>query len=59
MIAKLIFSSPETDLLQSSVWRDPSEIIIICWFDFQETALIIIVVNSNIFVETTIFNELK
>ncbi len=31
--------------LQTSVARDPSEIILICWFAAQETLLIINVVN--------------
>ncbi len=33
-------------LLQSSVSRDPSEIIIICWFTAQETFIIINVENT-------------
>ncbi len=43
-------------LLQSSVSRDPSEIILICWFAAQETFIFIInveiVVLPNSFVET-------
>ncbi len=37
-----IFQQP---LLQGSVSRDASEIILICWFDAQETFLIIIMVT--------------
>ncbi len=43
----------QQSLLQSSVSHDPSEIILICWFDAQETIIIIInvktVVLLNIF----------
>jgi len=28
-------------LLQSSIWHDPSEIILVCWFGAQETFIII------------------
>ncbi len=40
-------------LLQSSVLRDPSEIILIYWFGAQETFIIIIIngENSNVFME--------
>ncbi len=41
-MTKLNFQHP---LLQSSVSRDPSEIILICWFDAQETFIIIIKVT--------------
>ncbi len=34
-------------LLQSSVSHDPSEIILICWFDAQETFIIIIINVEN------------
>ncbi len=43
-----------TSLLQSSVSRDPSEIILECWFAAQETLLSVLktVELLNIFVET-------
>ncbi len=41
--SKAEFSAP---LLQSSVSRDPSEIILLCWFCAQETFIIIKVENS-------------
>ncbi len=44
-MAKLHFKQP---LLQSSVSRDPLEIILICWFGAQEAFLFII---YNIFME--------
>ncbi len=56
-MAKLNF---QLALLQPSVSRDPSEIILICWFDAQETFLISnvnsssTVVMRNIFVKTMI-----
>ncbi len=34
-------------LLQSSVSHDPSEINLICWFDAQETFLIIIIAEMS------------
>ncbi len=34
-------------LLQSSVSHDPSEITLICWFDAQETFMIIIHGENN------------
>jgi len=34
-------------LLQASVSHDPSEIMIICWFDAQETFIIIINVETS------------
>ncbi len=45
----LLWSKAEfsASLLQSSVWHDPSEIIIICWFAAQETLLIIINVEKQ------------
>ncbi len=33
-------------LYSSSVWHDPSEIILICWFGAQETIIIIYVENT-------------
>ncbi len=44
-------------LLQSSVSHDPSEIILICWFDAQETFLIII--NAEYFVLLNTFVKTK
>ncbi len=34
-------------LLQSSVSRDPSEIILICWFGAQQTFIVIIIIIIN------------
>ncbi len=48
---KAVFSA---SLLQSSVSHDPSEIIIICWFNAQETFLIINNVENDVFVEIVI-----
>ncbi len=42
-VAKQNFQQP---LLQSSVSHDPSEIILICWFDSQEAFIILNVENS-------------
>ncbi len=44
MMAKQIFSA---SLLQSSVSHVPSEIILICWFDPEETFYFIIVNVEN------------
>jgi len=43
-IGKAEFSA---SLLQSSVSHDPSEILIICWFDAQDTFIIIINVQKS------------
>jgi len=43
-VIKAVFSA---SLLQSSVSHDPSEIILICCFDAQETFLIIINVENS------------
>ncbi len=42
---------------QPSVWHDPSEIIVICWFSAQD--FIIINVENNIFVETVLYFYFK
>ncbi len=34
-------------LLQSSVSRDPSEMILICWFGAQQTFIVIIIIIIN------------
>ncbi len=39
----IYFCEFSASLLQSSVSRDPSEIITICWFAAQETSIIIII----------------
>ncbi len=47
---KMSFNSvieAEASLLQSSVSHDSSEIIIIYWFDAQETYLIIIIMQKQ------------
>ncbi len=43
-MAKLNFQQP---LLQASVSHDPSEIILTCWFDAQETFLIIMLKTNS------------
>ncbi len=40
----MIKAEVSVSLLQSSVLRDPSEIILICWFAAQETFIIIIII---------------
>ncbi len=56
MYFKILFIPVMQSLLKSSISHDPSEIILICWFDDWETFLIgiNIIEDGFIFVKTVI-----
>ncbi len=58
-IFSIVIYSCDAKHLQSLVSHDPSEIILICWFDAQETLLSILNVQNSYaasyFVESVIF----